>query len=62
MFLTTKELSKRWSLSTRTVQNLPVEDLPRLDISRGKKRSTYRYRLEDVERFESDIRQDGSSK
>lgn len=45
---TKKELSKRWKVSERFIENLSGDKLPRIDISGGAKRGTFRYRSEDI--------------
>ncbi len=50
--LTKKELCKRWKVSERFVEKLSREKLPRLDISGGARRGTFRFRMSDVEAYE----------
>lgn len=52
MLITRQELSKRWKTSPRFISDIPIGKLPRIDISGGGKRGTYRYRIEDVEAYE----------
>lgn len=53
MFITKKELSKRWKVSERFIENLSKEKLPCLDVSGGAKRGTFRFRLADIEAYEN---------
>ena len=53
MLLTTKDLSIRWQKSTRSIAKIPPNELPRIDISTGHGRPTYRFRPEDVVTYEN---------
>ena len=55
MLLRSKDLAERWQMTEKALRSIPVEKLPRVNLSHGKKRPTWRYRLEDVEKFEKAV-------
>ncbi len=50
---TRKDLADRWNTGNGLISDISTEELPRIDISGGKKRPTYRYCLKDIEAYES---------
>ena len=57
--LTKKELITRWKVSGSFIDGLSTNKLPKIDISGGAKRRTYRYRLEDIIAYEKRFIQKG---
>lgn len=51
--LTPRRLAARWSCSVDSVLDIPADRLPWYPIGRGTQRVHRRYRLADVERYES---------
>jgi hypothetical protein len=56
MYLTRKDLMKRWGVSLAHIENIPPNLLPYLNISPAGKRGSYRYHVEDVKHFETENR------
>ena len=52
MVLTTNDLAKRWKLTPRSIVRIPEDKLPRMNVSTGTGRPTFRFRMEDILKFE----------